>query len=187
MSTGSICTDAKSARSMSMSRRERSLSARMPGCQPSVGFAERRQRVGHEHEAPAAEHRVERFIGQIHRLRVEDAVVRVRDAELRSAVSRRRDHRWREVRREEPSVVQSLRGKKAGIARSRGDLENTHSRSQLRVLDHPLVYRSRCGHHRFALTEPARRLTVPLFLDPLGCLARHAGKRMPDVKRRLDR
>src|SRR6266536_6632443 len=114
--------------------------------------------IRHEHEAPTADHAVERSIVQLHRLCIEHLVVDILNPELGASLACDVDHGRCNVGRDEASRAETFRGKESGIARTRGDLQYALAVRRLEVLDKPLVDRARRREHASALLVPAAGL-----------------------------
>ena len=75
------------------------------GAQHPARLGEGRGRLAHQHVAEAAEHGVDRVVGELDPLGIDQAVVDVLDAPLRSARLRGGEHRRREVGGDQPAVL----------------------------------------------------------------------------------
>ena len=114
------------------------------------------ERIGHQHVAPAAEHRVDARHRQVDPFGVQHLELDVAQAQRDRALARAREHRLGLVGDDHPAHRRDqLRREHARLAQARRQLEHTLARLRHDRVDHPVRDRSAELAHRVLLARPA--------------------------------
>ena len=133
-----------------------------PGPQHAPHLAGRRLRIGEQHQAPAAQNRVDAGRRQVDPLELEPEELDVLDTHALGAVAGDLEHRLARVAaHEHAGRIDELGGEQAGVARAGRQFEHALARLQPELLDHP----DRDRH--------------PVLADLLGALAPAGGGALP--------